>query len=74
MEKRYYTAETLEAELRRYEQRFGLDSAAFFAAHTRGEAPEEIDPFDRTVWAQFYRQACRLRGRNAATAQLQPAG
>lgn len=73
MDKRYYTADTLEAELREFEQRFGVRSDEFYVAAMRDEAPESVDPFDRFLWLQTYRDACRLRGGDAATAALQPA-
>jgi len=73
MEKRYYTAGTLEEELRGYERRFGIGSATFVAAHRAGRAPDAVDPFDRTVWADTYWTLCQLRA-SSATGELQPAG
>ena len=60
VEQRYYTAETLEAELRGFEAQFGMSSAAFYALHERNVAPEDISGFDRFVWADTYRETCRL--------------
>lgn len=71
MEKRYYTAATLEAELLAFEGRFGLSTEHFYAAKMQDQPVDGIDPFDSFVWAQTYRAACRMR---SATAELQPAG
>lgn len=73
MEKRYYTAETLEAELREFEQRFGLSSADFYELYVHNDPPASVPGHDRFVWTDLYREVCRMRGRLTDRAALQPA-
>lgn len=73
MEKRYYTAEMLEADLAVFEQRYGMPSQDFYRAHTHQNGRSaDVPAFDRVVWADLYRALCRLRGANPVA--LQPAG
>lgn len=69
MERAYYNAETLEGELAEFECRYGMPSADFFEAHLAGSDPDEVDVFDRVVWADLYGVVCRLREREAMTDQ-----
>lgn len=73
MEKRYYTVATLEAELQEFEQRFGLPSAAVRAAYEAEVLPDGMTEHDRLVWADLFREFCRMRGATGP-AVLQPTG
>jgi hypothetical protein len=73
MEKRYYSIESLEGELREFEERYGLRSDDFYRAYLDGTEPSHVETFDRVVWADLYRTLCRLRGASSRAA-LQPAG
>jgi hypothetical protein len=68
MERHYYSAESLGDELRAFEERYGLPSAEFYKRHVHGDDPESVTPFDRVVWSDTFREACRL-----ADHALQPA-
>ena len=68
MERNYYSVESLRDELRAFEERYGLSSADFYKRHAHSEAPASVPPFDRVVWSDTYREACRL-----ADHALQPA-
>jgi len=57
----YYTAESLEAELRSYEERFGLSSDEFIAKYRTGGIPTTMPYVDGFVWADTYAELCRLR-------------
>lgn len=61
MKKRYYTAESLEGELRAYEARYAIPTPAFYAIYRSDETPETIDDFDAMVWADAWRELQRLR-------------
>src|SRR5438105_959423 len=56
-----YDADSLQRELAVLEDRYGMSSAAFYAARERCETPADVSPFDRVVWADTYREAARLR-------------
>jgi hypothetical protein len=58
MEKRYYTPETLRGELDRFEAEFGCSSAAFYRAYRRDDS--DVPWFEAAVWADTYREFCRL--------------
>lgn len=70
MELAYYTAETLEEELGEFERQYGIAKERFFAAYERDEIPEGVDDHDAFVWADLYREFCRLRGLSTARALL----
>jgi hypothetical protein len=72
MEKRYYTADTLQAELAVFEDRHGMSSAAFYTVYRDDAVPEEIDPFDAHAWVDTYVTVCRMT--DTPRAELQPAG
>jgi hypothetical protein len=57
IEKRYYTAATLEDALSRYETEYGMTSAEFFQAHrTDADRLEGIPGFERSVWASLWQE------------------
>jgi hypothetical protein len=68
MERHYYSADSLWGELRALEERYGLSSAEFYERHAHGDDPSSVTPFDRVVWSDTYREACRLTDHS-----LQPA-
>jgi hypothetical protein len=63
MEKRYYSIESLEGELREFEDRFGMSSDRFFETYRTDEVPAEVPGFEGFVWADTYQELCRLQGR-----------
>lgn len=62
MEKRYYTAASLERVLVSFERKYGLSSDEVFQAHRSGADLPDIPGFHRHVWVSFYRDVRRLRG------------
>lgn len=57
IEKRYYTATTLEDALSRYEAEYGMTSAEFFEAHrTDDDALRGIPGFQRSVWSSLWQE------------------
>lgn len=62
MEKRYYNAETLRADLDGFERRFGIPSEVHFARYRDEWAdwPYDVPRFDAFVWADVYREWQRL--------------
>lgn len=66
MEIRRYSIESLEGDLREFEDRFGMSSERFFDAYRTDEVPASIPGFQGFIWADKYQETCRLRG--AATA------
>ena len=61
MGRHYYNADSLRGELLAFEKRYGLSSADFYERHAQGNTPEVVTLFDRVVWSDTYREACRLR-------------
>jgi hypothetical protein len=61
VERRYYTAESLERELRVFEDRYGIGSQEFYETYRTNEVPPEIPGFEGFVWADTYSELCRLR-------------
>lgn len=61
VEKRYLTTQSLEDELRRLEERYGLRTAQFLEAYRQGQVPSRIPGFESFVWAATYRQLGRVR-------------
>jgi hypothetical protein len=57
----YYNVDTLEAELRDFEQRFGLTSQAFYEAYQAGIALGDASGHDRFIWADIFREVRRMR-------------
>lgn len=51
---------TLEKDLREFEQRYGMDSAAFFSRYTEGQMG---DAADFVEWSALYKMYTRLRAR-----------
>lgn len=63
MEKSYYDADSLATILRFLEERYGVSSEDFYAAHLADEGlPEGLSGFNRPAWASFYREAKQLSG------------
>jgi hypothetical protein len=62
MEKVYYDAAGLERVLRGLEERYGLSSGEFAAAHERGDLDVvgSMPGFERHTWSSFYRDWQRL--------------
>ena len=71
MDRRFYTAESLEQEMRDFEARYGLASSDFYLAYESGQTPADVDWFDASVWAGAIEEAKRLR---AHPRSLQPVG
>jgi hypothetical protein len=67
VEKRYYSAESLERVLLDLERRFGMSSEEFYAKVTAGERIEDMPGFERSVWASVYRDFCRMSGDDFAS-------
>lgn len=59
MEKRYYSAESLDNAVRELEQEYGMTSEAFYARYCAGEAME-IPQFNQAVWASFHEDITRM--------------
>jgi hypothetical protein len=79
VEKRYYTAATLEEELRVYEARYGRTSSEFSEAYAAQGAVDGVPGFDAFAWAAAYDDLCRLRDGGSKPARrrraaLQPSG
>lgn len=64
MDRRYYNADSLERACGVFERLYGLSSEDFYTAHTHGEEVGSISRFHRHVWAGFYRDCLRIRGRD----------
>ena len=63
MEKSYYDADSLATILRLLEDRYGVSSEEFYAAHLADEGlPEGLSGFNRHAWASFYRELQEFRG------------
>ena len=62
MEKRTYSANSLERVLLSFERRYEMSSAEFYGRHAADEPLPEISGFHRHVWASFFRDVRRLRG------------
>lgn len=60
VERSYYTAADLRQELEDFERRYGMSSADFYDAYARRSVPASVVSFDRVVWADTYREACRM--------------
>jgi hypothetical protein len=61
MEKRYYTATSIERVLHTYERRYEISSDEFYGAHTTDdERLAGMPGFHRQAWAGFYRTWLRM--------------
>jgi hypothetical protein len=56
VERRYYTAASLESVVSWFEKEYGLSSEEFRAAHLASELPASIPGFHRHTWASFCRE------------------
>lgn len=70
VEKRYYTVDSLDAEVRAFEERYGMASEAVVIACAADRVPPGVSYFDAAVWVDAYEEAARLRGATRAPAQL----
>ncbi len=61
MTRSYYTAQSLEAELRAFETRFGIGSEDFISLYRSDGVPDWMPYFEGFVWADTYTELCRLR-------------
>ena len=61
MERRHYSIESLEGELRVFEDRYEISSEDAFRQHTAGGCPAGVSSFDLMVWIDAYCEAERLR-------------
>lgn len=60
--------QALEAELRGYEQRYGMPSEEFYTAYCAGDEPPDDDGVrDWTAWASGYQLLLRRRSQAAAS-------
>lgn len=76
MEKKYYSADSIERSLLHLERRFGLSSNDFYETIVRGDRIDGMPGFTRSLWVSLYREFCRLRGDSFSVAverTLQPA-
>jgi hypothetical protein len=69
VEARYYSIESLEAELSAFEERYGLTSEELLVSYRADEVPSHIPSFEAFVWADTYLELGRLK----ALAEPQPA-
>jgi hypothetical protein len=62
--RRYYDAASLRAVLDSFEERFGMTSEVFYAAHLVGDDQKlhRVGRWLRHSWASFYREWGRLSG------------
>ena len=61
MEKRYYSAASLEEAVREFERGYGLSSDDFYRAYLARDA-DRVAPRHRLVWANFRRNSKRMKG------------
>lgn len=68
MEKRYYTASSLEQVLRSFEKAYELDSDDFYRAHVEDDERRiaSVPRHHRQIWVGFYETWKRLSGSNFA--------
>lgn len=62
MEKRYYSAKSLERSLELLERRYDMPSNKFYALASTAGKVEGVPSFARSVWASLYRDFIKLRG------------
>lgn len=66
--KRYYTAATLEDALSRYETEYGMTSAEFIEAHRiDDDAVSAIPGFQRSVWSSLWQELQVFDARTGAS-------
>ena len=67
IEKRFYNAPSLRAVIDTFEERFEMDSEAFYEAHyADNESVQRIPRFHRHSWASIYREWRELSGADFA--------
>jgi hypothetical protein len=63
MQRRYYNSASLERAISSLEQRYGMSSADFYAAHQADDPALDSMPRRlRNLWASLYRDWRRLSG------------
>ncbi len=63
MEKRYYTAASIERVLRTFERGYELSSAEFYRGHVSDSSEVgHVPSMHRQAWAGFYRTWLRISG------------
>lgn len=60
MARHYYTAESLSAEVREFERRYGTSTEVMREAVRRGNPPAGLSYFDAAVWDDAAEEAARL--------------
>lgn len=56
-----YNAQTLEADLRRFEVIYGLSSKMLYRWYRDGYVPSTVPRFEAFVWADTYEEFLRFR-------------
>jgi hypothetical protein len=69
VEIRYYTIDSLESELRAYEEEYGLTTDELVRLYRAEEIPTSVPRFEAFVWVDTHQEVARLR----ALTQPQPA-
>ncbi len=60
MDKRQYSAWSLDRAIREFENEYGLPSAELHARYIGGEHVDGVPRFEQHVWASFYEDILRL--------------
>jgi hypothetical protein len=60
MEKRYYSAQSLDRAIQEFEREHEMTTEDLYAAYSSGEKVEGIPYFTQHVWASFYEDILRL--------------
>jgi hypothetical protein len=60
MDKRQYTAGSLDRAIREFENEYGLSSAELHARYVAGDQVDGVPRFEQHVWASFYEDVLRL--------------
>jgi hypothetical protein len=59
MDKRYYSAESLDRGVREFEREYGMSTEDFYARYMAGEEMS-IPRFNQYAWAAFHEDVLRL--------------
>jgi hypothetical protein len=60
MEKRYYSAESLDSAIYEFEREYGITTEDLYAAYEAGEKVEDVPYFIQHVWASFHEDVLRM--------------
>jgi hypothetical protein len=60
MDKRQYSAESLDRAIREFENEYDLSSEELHARYIAGDQVEGVPRFEQHVWASFYEDVLRL--------------